>query len=492
MQRIEDIRTGLSFDDVLLVPSKSEVVPKDTDVSTKLTKSIKLNIPIVSAAMDTVTESVLAVALAREGGIGIIHKNFSEQEQASEVDKVKRSQSGIITAPISLSPHDKVGAAASLMKRYHISGIPVTDDEGRLVGILTNRDLRFHADFTLRIEEVMTKDRLITAEPGTSLEQAMEILHRYRIEKLPLVDAKGILKGLITFKDIIKTRDFPRSSKDATGRLMVGAALSAGGEKELKRAQALVDAEVDVLVVDSAHGHHKMVAETVRIIRHHFPDMEIIAGNIVTPEGAEALIKAGADAVKVGVGPGSICTTRVVAGVGVPQLTAVMHTAQLAKKHGIPVIADGGIKFSGDIVKALAGGADTVMVGNLFAGTAESPGEVMTYMGRNYKLHRGMGSVKAMQKGSRARYMQHETEADKLVPEGIEGRVPYRGPLAAYVHQLVGGIRSGMGYCGCSTIEELQKNAEFMQVTQAGFIEGHPHDITITEEPLNYQISRQP
>ncbi len=490
MQHFEEIKTGLSFDDVLLVPSKSEIIPKNVEVSTKLTRNINLNIPIVSAAMDTVTEASLAVALAREGGIGIIHKNFTEAEQAAEVDRVKRSQSGIITAPISLKPYDKVGAAASLMKRYHISGIPVTDDDGRLVGILTNRDLRFQVDFTLRIGEVMTKDRLITAAPGTSLEQAMEILHKYRIEKLPLVDDHGMLKGLITFKDIIKTRDFPNSCKDETGRLRVGAALSSGGEKELKRAQALVDAEVDVLVVDSAHGHNVMVADTVRIIKHHFPNMDVIAGNVVTIEGARDLIAAGADAVKVGVGPGSICTTRVVAGVGVPQLTAVMEVAQEAAKQGIPVIADGGIKFSGDIVKALAGGAHTVMVGNLFAGTAESPGEVITYMGRNYKLHRGMGSVKAMQKGSKTRYMQFESETDKLVPEGIEGRVPFRGSLSAYVHQLVGGVRSGMGYCGCATIEELHKYKTFVRVTQAGLIEGHPHDITITEEPLNYQITR--
>ena len=449
-----------------------------------------MNIPIVSAAMDTVTESVLAVALAREGGIGIIHKNFTETEQAAEVDKVKRSQSGIITAPISLNPHDKVGAAASLMKRYHISGIPVTDEQGRLVGILTNRDLRFQADFTLRIEEVMTKKNLVTAAPGTSLEEAMKILHEYRIEKLPLVDDNGVLKGLITFKDIIKTRDFPNSCKDESGRLRVGAALSSGGEKELPRAEALINAHVDLLVVDSAHGHNTMVANTVRIIKYHYPDIDVVAGNVVTPEGARALIEAGADAVKVGVGPGSICTTRVVSGVGMPQLSAVMDVVSEASRHDIPVIADGGIKFSGDIVKALAGGAATVMIGNLFAGTAESPGEVITYMGRSYKLHRGMGSVKAMQRGSKTRYMQFEQEAEKLVPEGIEGRVPFRGSLSAYVHQLVGGVRSGMGYCGCATIEELQQSSRFVRTTQAGLIEGHPHDITITEEPLNYQISR--
>ncbi len=490
MQHIDDIRTGLSFDDVFLVPARSEVIPKDVTLATRLTRSVNLNIPIISAAMDTVTEATLAVALAREGGIGIIHKNFSEEEQAAEVDKVKRSQSGIITTPISLKPYDKVGKAASLMKRYHISGVPITNDESKLVGILTNRDLRFQVDFTVRIEEVMTKDRLITAKPGTSLEEARKILHQYRIEKLPLVDEHGFLKGLITFKDIIKSRDFPLSCKDDGGRLRVGAALSAGGEKELKRAQALADADVDVLVVDSAHGHNVMVANTVRVIKHHFPNIDLIAGNIVTAEGTRDLIEAGADAVKVGVGPGSICTTRVVAGVGVPQLSAVMEAAEEANKYDVPVIADGGIKFSGDIVKALAGGASTVMIGNLFAGTEESPGEVISYMGRTYKIHRGMGSIKAMQKGSKTRYMQFDIESDKLVPEGIEGRVPFRGSLSAYVHQLIGGVKSGMGYCGCATLEKLRKEAKFVQVTQAGVKEAHPHDITITEEPLNYQVTR--
>jgi len=490
MEHIEKIKTGFSFDDVLLVPAKSEVIPNDVDVSSMLTRNIRINIPIVSAAMDTVTESALAVALAREGGIGIIHKNLTESEQAAEVDKVKRSQSGIITAPLSLKPSDKVGAAASMMKRYHISGIPITNDSGKLVGILTNRDLRFQVDFTVKIDEVMTKENLITAEPGTSLDDARKILHKYRIEKLPLVDSEGFLKGLITFKDIIKSRDFPNSCKDESGRLRVGAALSAGGEKELKRAQALVDSDVDLLVVDTAHGHNVMVAQTVKVIKYHFPDVQVIAGNVVTSEGAKELIQAGVDAVKVGVGPGSICTTRVVAGVGVPQLTAVMDVAKEAQKHGIPVIADGGIKFSGDIVKALASGAHSVMIGNLFAGTAESPGEVITYMGRNYKLHRGMGSVKAMQRGSKSRYMQFDIESDKLVPEGLEGRVPYRGALSKYVHQLIGGVRSGMGYCGCASLDQLRKEAVFVQVTQAGVKEGHPHDITITEEPLNYQITR--
>lgn len=490
MPNKDEIRTGLSFDDVLLVPARSSVLPKDVDLSTRVTRNVQINIPIVSAAMDTVTEAAMAVALAREGGIGIIHKNLSAEEQAMEVDKVKRSQSGIITTPISLKPWDKVGKAASLMKRYHISGIPITDEEGYLVGILTNRDLRFHTDFTIQIKDAMTKDGLVTAPPGTSLDEAMKILHTYRIEKLPLVDSKGLLIGLITFKDIIKARDFPNSCKDDTGRLRVGAAVSAGGEKELSRAQALVDAEADILVVDSAHGHSVHVADTVRILKSHFPDKDILAGNVVTPEGALDLIKAGADGVKVGVGPGSICTTRVVAGVGMPQLSAVIDVSQAAGAAGVPVIADGGIKFSGDIVKALAGGAQAVMIGNLFAGTEESPGEMITYMGRNYKIHRGMGSIRAMQKGSKTRYMQFESEAEKLVPEGIEGRVPYRGPLSAYVYQLVGGVRSGMGYCGCMTIRDLQEASAFVQVTQAGLIEGHPHDITITEEPLNYQITR--
>jgi IMP dehydrogenase len=487
---MNDIRKGLSFDDVLLVPAESDIVPKDTDTATRLTASITLNIPLVSAAMDTVTESRLAVALAREGGIGIIHKNMTVQEQAGEVEKVKRSQSGVITAPISLRPEHTVQEAADLMARYHISGIPVTDERSRLVGILTNRDLRFQADYAVPLSAVMTKERLVTAKPGTSLDEASALLHTHRIEKLPIVDSSGILVGMITYKDIIKARDYPSSCKDSAGRLRVGAALGSGGEAELERAQALIDAEADVLVVDSAHGHNRMIAQTVRILKSHFPRIEIIAGNIVTAEAADALIKAGADAVKVGVGPGSICTTRVVAGVGVPQLTAVMDTARRAAQSDIPVIADGGIKFSGDIVKALAAGAHAVMIGNLFAGTAESPGNVITHMGRNYKVHRGMGSVKAMERGSRTRYMQDEIEAAKLVPEGIEGRVPFRGALSDYVHQLVGGLRSGMGYCGCRTIGDLHARAQFIQVTQAGLIESHPHDITITEEPLNYQVSR--
>ncbi len=487
---MKEIRKGLSFDDVLLIPAESRIVPRDVDTTTRISRNIELQIPLVSAAMDTVTESRLAIALAREGGIGIIHKNLSIEEQAAEVDKVKRSQSGIITTPISLKPDNTVKDATDLMARYHISGIPVTDDAGRLVGILTNRDLRFHKDFSMKLSDAMTKENLITAGPGTSLEEASALLHTYRIEKLPIVDEKGILKGLITFKDIMKAKDYPNSCKDASGRLRVGAAISTGAA-EIERARALVEAEVDLLVVDSAHGHNVMVADTVRMVKKEFPQIDVIAGNIVTKDAAEKLIAAGVDALKVGVGPGSICTTRVVAGVGVPQFTAVMDVVEVAKKHGIPVIADGGIKFSGDIVKAIGVGADVVMIGNLFAGTAESPGEVITHMGRNYKVHRGMGSVKAMQKGSKARYMQSEvTDAEKLVPEGIEGRVPFRGPLSAYVHQLVGGLRAGMGYCGCATIAEMREHAEFIQVTQSGINESHPHDITITEEPLNYQITR--
>ncbi|MCF7953092.1 MAG: IMP dehydrogenase [Spirochaetales bacterium] len=491
MSKADGIRTGYSFDDVLLVPARSAILPRDTDLSTRISRNVRIHIPLMSAAMDTVTEAELAIALAREGGLGVIHKNLSIEEQASEVDKVKRSQSGVITTPMSLSPDDTVQHARELMERYHISGIAVTDAQGKLAGILTNRDLRFLKEFEIPIKEVMTSENLITAEPGIEIDDAMQILHKYRIEKLPIVDKKGCLKGLITFKDISKARDYPNSSKDSAGRLLAAAALSAGGEQEIERAEALLKAQADVLVVDSAHGHSEMVAETVRIIKNQFPEAEIIAGNVVTREGAADLIEAGADGIKVGVGPGSICTTRVVAGVGVPQLTAVMDVAEIAAEYGVPVIADGGIKFSGDIVKALAGGADAAMIGNLFAGTAESPGDVITYMGRNYKVHRGMGSVKAMKKGSKSRYMQADVkDAQKLVPEGIEGRVPYRGPLADYVYQLIGGIRSGMGYCGCASIGDLQKTAAFVQVTQAGVSESHPHDITITEEPLNYQVSR--
>jgi IMP dehydrogenase len=439
--------------------------------------------------MDTVTEARLAIAIAQEGGIGIIHKNLTIEEQASEVDRVKRSQAGIITAPITLRSHDTVQAAENLMAQFHVSGVPIVDEDGKLVGLLTNRDRRFLEDLDVPIESVMTKDNLVTVPPGTTLDEAKELLHKHRIEKLPIVEKDGTLVGLITIKDIMKARDYPLSCKDDMGRLRVGAALGVG-PAEVDRARALVDAKVDVLVVDTAHGHTKLVLDTIGMVKEAFPDVDVIGGNVVTREGAGDLIAAGADAVKVGVGPGSICTTRVVAGAGMPQLTAVMEVAEVARQKGLPVIADGGIKYSGDIVKALAGGADSVMIGSLFAGTAESPGDTILYEGRTYKVHRGMGSVKAMQRGSKSRYMQFEEDPGKLVPEGIEGRVPFRGPLADYVHQLIGGLRSGMGYCGCCNIGELQAKTQFVRVTVSGIRESHPHDVTITEDAPNYQIPR--
>ncbi len=481
------ISLGLSFDDVLLIPNSSDILPADVDVSTRVSRNIRVRIPLISAAMDTVTEAPMAIAIAREGGIGIIHKNLTPQEQAEEVEKVKRSQAGMISDPFSLHPSNTLQDAEDIMAKYHISGIPVTKKSGRLVGILTNRDMRFQTDYTQKIEDVMTYEHLVTAPPGTTLQEAKDILHKHRIEKLPICDEKGILKGLITFKDISKALDFPNSAKDEAGQLLVGAAVSTG-PGELERAEALVNAGVDLLVVDSAHGHGRLIIEMVKTVKKKFPQVDVVAGNIVTAEAAKALIEAGADGVKVGVGPGSICTTRVVAGVGVPQLTAVLDVVEEAKKHNVPVIADGGIKFSGDIVKALAAGAESVMVGSLFAGTKESPGDIITHKGRNYKVHRGMGSIKAMQKGSQSRYMQFGVEKSKLVPEGIEGRVPFRGPLSDYVFQLLGGIRSGMGYCGSQTISELQKRAKFVQISSAGLRESHPHDVTITEEPLNYQV----
>ena len=483
------IREGLSFDDVLIRPAKSDVLPRDVDITTRLTRSIALNIPLVSAAMDTVTEARLAIAIAQEGGLGFIHKNLTIDEQASEVDRVKRSQAGIISAPITLRPHNTVQEAENLMARFHVSGVPIVDEHGKLVGLLTNRDRRFLENLDVPIASVMTKECLVTVPPGTTLDEAKELLHKHRIEKLPIVDKSGRLVGLITIKDIMKARDYPSSCKDEFGRLRVGAALGVGpGEAE--RAKALAEASVDVLVVDTAHGHTKLVLETVELVKETCPDIDLIAGNVVTRDGAVDLIAAGADAVKVGVGPGSICTTRVVAGAGMPQLSAVMEVAEVAREKDIPVIADGGIKYSGDIVKALAGGADSVMIGSLFAGTAESPGETVLYEGRTYKVHRGMGSVKAMQRGSKTRYMQFEEDPGKLVPEGIEGRVPFRGPLADYVHQLVGGVRSGMGYCGCRDIGELQTKTQFVRVTASGIRESHPHDVTITEDAPNYQIPR--
>jgi IMP dehydrogenase len=490
MKYSERISQGLSFDDVLLRPERSGALPRDVDVTTRFTRNIALNIPLISAAMDTVTEARLAIAIAQEGGIGVIHRNLTIHEQAAEVDRVKRSQAGIITDPITLTPERSVQEAEDLMARYHVSGVPITDDRGKLVGILTNRDLRFLEDFSVSIATVMTKVNLVTASPGITLEEAKRLLHEHRIEKLPIVTMDGTLVGLITIKDINKARDFPHSCKDAKGRLRVAAALGVG-RGELERAKALAEAHADVLVVDTAHGHTDLVVETIKAIKNLLPDIDLVAGNVVTAEGARDLIDAGADAVKVGVGPGSTCTTRVIAGAGVPQLSAIMAVAEVAISRGIPVIADGGIKYSGDIAKAVAAGADTVMIGSLFAGTEESPGETILYEGRTYKVNRGMGSVKAMQRGSKTRYMQFDVEeAAKLVPEGVEGRVPYRGPLSDCVYQLVGGLRAGMGYCGCRTIRELQTKTQFICVTAAGHRESHPHDITITEEPPNYQVQR--
>lgn len=487
---MDRISRGLSFDDVLLRPSRSDVLPREVSTVTRFTPKISLNIPILSAAMDTVTEFRLAVAMAQEGGIGIIHKNLTVDEQAAEVDRVKRSQAGIITNPFTLGPKECLHEAEKLMSRYRVSGVPITDENQVLVGILTNRDLRFEEDLSVRIETVMTpKDRLVTVSPGTSPEDAKRLLHKHRIEKLPIVDKQGRLVGLLTIKDIIKARDFPNRCRDSEGRLRVGAALGVGpGEKD--RAGALLDAGVDVLVIDSAHGHSEMVIKTVSLLKEAFPEAEFVAGNVVTAEGARDLISAGVSAVKVGVGPGAICTTRVVAGVGVPQLSAVLDVASVCKEHDVSLIADGGIKYSGDIAKALAAGADSVMIGSLFAGTEESPGETLLYEGRTYKVVRGMGSIKAMQRGSKTRYMQFDEEPQKLVPEGIEARVPYRGALADYVHQLVGGLRAAMGYCGCRDINAMQTQTHFIEITAAGLRESHPHDVTMVEDAPNYQIQR--
>ncbi len=479
---------GLTFDDILLVPKRSAVLPREADVSTIFSRNIKINIPLVSAAMDTVTEARLAVAMAREGGIGIIHKNISIEEQAEEVDKVKRSESGVIVDPISLSPEKSVGVAIELMAKYHISGIPIVNKEKRLVGILTNRDIRFleEEDKRLKIAEIMTKENLITGPLGTTLEEAKKILHKNRIEKLPIVDEDHILKGLITIKDIEKVEQYPNSCKDAKGRLRVGGAVGVSQET-LDRVKALVKAKVDVLVIDTAHGHSTRVIEVIKEIKRNF-DIELVGGNVATFEGTESLIKAGVDAIKVGIGPSSICTTRVVAGVGVPQVSAIQECKRAARKYNVPLIADGGIKYSGDITKALAVGADSVMIGSIFAGTEESPGEVVLYKGRSYKEYRGMGSIGAMEKGSKDRYFQEEAEESKLVPEGIEGRVSYKGPLSACIFQLLGGVRSGMGYCGVRNIKELQEKTKFIQITPAGLRESHPHDIIITKEAPNYGI----
>lgn len=476
------IKEGLTFDDVLLIPAKSEVLPRDVDVSTFLTPTIKLNVPLMSAGMDTVTTSRMAIAMAREGGIGIIHKNMTIEQQALEVDKVKRSEHGVITNPIFLGPHDHLQDALEIMARYRISGVPITV-EGKLVGIITNRDLRFETDTDRLISEVMTKDNLVTAPVGTTLEKAKEILVKHKIEKLPLVDENMMLKGLITIKDIEKARQYPNSAKDERGRLRVGAAVGVG-QDTMERTVALVQAGVDVLVVDTAHGHSKGVIETVRTLRREYPNLQIIAGNVATAEATRELIEAGANSIKVGIGPGSICTTRVVAGIGVPQITAIYECAQEADKYHIPVIADGGIKFSGDIVKALATGASVVMIGSLFAGTEESPGEIEIYQGRSYKVYRGMGSIGAMKAGSSDRYFQDKDQ--KLVPEGIEGRVPYKGSLAESVFQMVGGLRAGMGYCGTPNIESLRKDTRFIRMSAAGLRESHPHDVIITKESPNY------
>ncbi len=482
------LEEALTFDDVSLLPWRSEVVPKDVDISTRLTRSIRINIPILSAAMDTVTEGRLAIALAREGGMGVIHRAFDAERQVVEIDKVKKSEYGMVVDPITMAPDQRLYEALEVMEKYRISGVPVTKN-GRLVGILTNRDLRFETKLDLRIVDVMTKENLITAPVGTSLEEAKEILHRHRIEKLPVVDEDFTLKGLITIKDIEKRIKYPNACKDVLGRLRVGAAVGVGPEA-LERVPMLLKAGADVLVVDTAHGHSVGVIDMVQTIKRRYPEVQVVAGNIATAEAAEELIQAGADAIKVGIGPGSICTTRVVAGAGVPQITAVMQCARVADRANVPVISDGGIKQSGDITKAIAAGAHTVMLGGLFAGTEESPGETVLFQGRTYKVYRGMGSLGAMQtRGARERYFQDlEADPDKLVPEGIEGRVPYKGALSALVYQLVGGLRSGMGYCGCRNIEELRTNAKFVRVTSAGLRESHVHDVIITKEAPNYRL----
>jgi IMP dehydrogenase len=486
MSQDKIIGEGITFDDVLLIPAKSHILPKMAETQTRLTRNIELNIPLVSAAMDTVTESELAIAIAREGGIGIIHKNMSIKRQAEEVDRVKRSESGMILKPISLSPDDLLYDAVQVMKKFHISGIPIVKDD-KLTGILTNRDLRFETNLNQKISEVMTKDNLVTAPLGTTLEQAERILQKHKIEKLLVVDEEKRLKGLITVKDIQKKRKFPLAAKDVHGRLRVGAAIGVGPDRD-KRAKALIEAGVDILVVDTAHGHSKGVIESVRALKKLFPDFEIIAGNIGTAEAAEDLIEAGADAVKIGIGPSGICTTRVISGVGVPQITAIMNCAEVCKKHNVPLMADGGIKQTGDIAKAIAAGADAVMIGNLFAGTQESPGETIFLEGRSYKVYRGMGSIEAMRQGSSDRYFQDADEANKLVPEGIEGRVPYRGSLSETIFQMIGGLKAAMGYCGVKTIAELKENSKFMKVSLATVRENHPHSVIITKEAPNYKL----
>jgi len=482
------IGTGITFDDVLLVPARSAFLPADADVSTRLTKKIRLNIPIVSAAMDTVTEAGFAIAIARAGGLGFVHKNMSPERQAEHVDMVKRSESGVISQPITLGPSALVRDAQALMAKYHVSGVPITDKNGVLVGILTSRDLRFNEDDTRPIREVMTSKKLVTAPVGIGMDEAKRLLHEHRIEKLPVVDSKNRLRGLITVKDIQKKLDFPNACKDDEGRLRVGAAVGVGKDA-LHRVDLLVDAGADVIAIDTAHGHTDNVLDTIAKVRKRHRAIQLIAGNIATAAAARDLIKAGVDAIKVGMGPGAICTTRVVAGAGVPQITAIMDCASVAGKAGIPLIADGGIKYSGDIVKALAAGADSVMIGSLFAGTDETPGEIVLYEGRSFKTYRGMGSIEAMKEGSKDRYGQAEVEESKLVAEGIEGRVPYKGRVSDSIFQLVGGLRAGMGYCGTPTITELQTRGRFMMVTAAAHREAHPHDVTITKEAPNYRLS---
>ncbi len=477
---------GLTFDDVLLVPAESDVLPADVDLTTQLTKKIKLNVPVMSAAMDTVTEYRMAIAIAREGGIGVIHKNMSIDTQAEQVDMVKRSENGVITNPFFLNSGHTLGDADALMSKFRISGVPIVDDEGHLIGIITNRDMKFETDMSRRIDEVMTHENLITGLEGTTLDEAKAILQKNRIEKLPIVDKDYKLKGLITIKDIEKVLKYPHSAKDSAGRLLCAAAIGITNDV-LDRTAALIDAGVDVLVLDSAHGHSANIMNCVRKVKEKFPDAQLIAGNVATAEATEALIKAGADCVKVGIGPGSICTTRIVAGIGVPQVSAVLQCAEMGDKYGIPVIADGGIKYSGDIVKAIAAGAKVVMMGSMLAGCEEAPGDMEVYQGRQFKVYRGMGSIGAMQKGSKDRYFQ--TNNKKLVPEGVEGRVPFRGAVSETIYQMMGGLRSGMGYCGAHNIEELRTNSKFVRITSAGLKESHPHDIYITKEAPNYTMN---
>ncbi len=484
---IENIRESLTFDDVLLVPQYSEIIPREVDLTTEVVKGIKVRLPILSAAMDTVTESHMAISLAREGGLGIIHRNMSPQKQAEEVDRVKRSESGIITNPIYIYPESTLQEAEDIMAKYRISGLPVVDKNMKLIGIITNRDMRFVSSMEDKVKNYMVSEKIITAPVGTTLKEAQEILHKYRIEKLPIVDENGILKGLITIKDIMKIRKYPQASKDKKGRLLVGAAVGVG-EDALSRIKLLIEAEVDVVAIDTAHGHSKRVMDTLREIKKKFPGLLVIAGNIATYEGAKALAECGADAIKVGVGPGSICTTRVVAGVGVAQFSAILDASKAAKEYNVPLIADGGIRYSGDIVKALAAGANAVMLGSVLAGTDEAPGELIIFGGRSYKEYRGMGSQGALKKGQSAdRYFIDSTKREEVVPEGIEGRIPYKGPLNKVIYQLKGGIQSGMGYCGAKDIPTLQQKAKFVRVTFAGLKESHPHDVEITKEAPNYR-----